>query len=1021
MKTPTIKWFRLVTILFAAGILFGVGFLRLTIDTDVVGSLPQDDPVLSNAVYIFQHHPMHDQLFIDVTTSEENLDNLVKWGDRIETELISSGLFQRVGIKDLQGALPELVWHVIDDLPAMFSERQLEETVKPLLETEQIERHLAEIQARLLSMDGIGQARFISTDPLDLKNLVMARMAPLIPSGSVRIHREKLISSDGKHLLLIAKPATAGTDTAFARKLTALFRTIETKLAEECAGSGGCPVITPVGAYRAALDNEDIIRQDVGKALTLSTIGVALLLLLAFPRPLIGLMSLLPAVAGTMTALFVYSLVYRSISIIVLGFGGAIISITVDQGIAYLLFIDRPCPTKGKDASREIWAVGLVAVLTTVVAFLTLLLSGFPIFAELGLFTALGLSFSFLFVHTLFPLVFPEMPPAMAPKKTLQRIVNWMCASGKPGAVLAFIFGVVMLFFARPVFNADIHNMNTVSKDTLAAEKMMTDVWGNVFENRKVFLMFEGDGMEDLQRKGDRLLEMLDQDLDRGVLSTAFTPSMLFPGEKRRRENRAAWKAFWNQTRIADLKTAMARPAADLGFTPDAFDPFFNTIEKGGRMGTPEIPKPLWEMLGILKNPEGSKIIQFASLTTAEEYVPETFQERYSKTARIFDQAFFAQRLGRLLSTTFGKMFLIISISVVIQLLLMFFDLTLTAIALAPIVFAFSCTLGTLHLLGRPLDIPGLMLAIIILGMGIDYSLFYIRSYQRYQYEAHPSFSLIKMAVFMAAASTLIGFGVLCIAEHSLLQSVGIVSLLGIGYSLIGAFVLLPPILQYYFRNREGSFDTNEAPAVFARRQYRLMETYPRLFARFKLQTDPMFAELPQLLQAEQDVRTIIDIGCGFGIPAVWCLAAFRQARIFGLEPDDERVRVASRAVGDRGVIVSGRAPDVPEPPEPADFALMLDMVHYLTDEELALVLRRLHSRLKKSGRLYMRATISPEKKYSLLWWVEHIRLQLLGMPANYRTIDELTRLMERQGFSVERTQFSGNNGDLVWFIGGAT
>ena len=77
--------------------------------------------------------------------------------------------------------------------------------------------------------------------------------------------------------------------------------------------------LTPVGAYRAALDNEVIVRGDVQKAIFFSTLGIALLLLLAFPRPLIGLLSLLPAVVGTVAAFFVFALLRPSISVMVSG------------------------------------------------------------------------------------------------------------------------------------------------------------------------------------------------------------------------------------------------------------------------------------------------------------------------------------------------------------------------------------------------------------------------------------------------------------------------------------------------------------------------------------------------------------------------------------------------------------------------------------------------------------------------------------------------------------------------------
>ena len=82
------------------------------------------------------------------------------------------------------------------------------------------------------------------------------------------------------------------------------------------------------------------------------------------------------------------------------------------------------------------------------------------------------------------------------------------------------------------------------------------------------------------------------------------------------------------------------------------------------------------------------------------------------------------------------------------------------------------------------------------------------------------------------------------------------------------------------------------------------------MFVRFKLQFDPMFKELPRMLADCKNVTTIIDIGCGYGVPACWCLEYFDQAMVYGIDPDPERVRVAAIATGDRGTITVGWAPE---------------------------------------------------------------------------------------------------------------
>ena len=198
--------------------------------------------------------------------------------------------------------------------------------------------------------------------------------------------------------------------------------------------------------------------------------------------------------------------------------------------------------------------------------------------------------------------------------------------------------------------------------------------------------------------------------------------------------------------------------------------------------------------------------------------------------------------------------------------MLFFLDVPLTLISLTPVVFAMVCTLGTMKLIGHKLDIPALMLAIIVLGMGIDYALFLVRSYQRYGRADHPSFTLIRSAVVMTSASTLIGFGVLAFAHHSLLQSAGLTSVLGIGFSVLGAFLLLPPLLKRRFESPRQPKTAKQDLRSRLLGRYRTMEPYARLFARFKLDLDPLFRELPEMARFERPPKILIDIGSGWGV-----------------------------------------------------------------------------------------------------------------------------------------------------------
>ncbi len=1008
----------LVFILLLVTGLFAIGISRMGIDTDIVTSLPNNDRVISDAKYLIMNNPIQDQLVIDISLSKTDPDILVEGGLFIEGELRKSGLFKSVGINEARGLFPELLNHIISNLPVMFTEQELNEKVGPLLEPRQIRKKLEHDLSALLGMEGIGQAETVSKDPLDLRYIAMARLTQLAPSRNAKIYRGQILSKDGGHLLIMARPKSSGTDTTFSRMATGLIKNITGTLNRKYAPKGHIFSVNPVGAYRAALDNEQMAKRDSQRAILFSTLGIALLLLLAFPRPLIGLLSFLPAIVGTLIAFFVYSLMHQTISILTLGFGGAIISITVDHGIAYLLFLDRPHETFGRQAAREVRAVGLLATLTTVGAFSVLSISGFPILAQIGQFAALGIAFSFVFVHTVSPFVLPVMPPARRQKRLpVQTVVNRLAlAGGKKKVYAALALTLFMVCFAKPEFHVDLKAMNTITEETKAAEALVTSVWGNVFT--KIYLALEGESIEDLRKNGDTLAGFLEKEVAAGTLSSVFIPSMIFPGEERGKENFRAWKAFWNRGRVAEFRKSMDKASSDIGFAPNAFAPFYSTINTQNHE-TKDIPEAFFTLFGIARSRDGSGWVQFSTLTPGANYDGEVFYANYGAKgiAKIFDPNLFSERLGRYLSSTFQKMALIIGLSAVILLLLFFMDIKLTLITLLPIIFSLICTLGTLKLIGHPLDIPGLMLSIVVIGMGIDYSIFFVRSYQRYVHENNESLGLIRLTVFMAGASTIIGFGALSFADHSMLKSAGLTSLLGICYSLIGAFTILPPILKTLFIPDQFSarttIGTEKNPADVVKK-YRHFEASPRLSARFRASFDPMFVELQRFLETPE---IIMDIGSGYGVPVVWILELFPEARVFGIEPDYEKTRISNRVIGDRGSIIQGRAPDLPAVPDPADAALMIDVIQYLTDDQLKLILGRLSRQLSGEGILVIRARAHFEKGIGLPGLIENIRSRIFGTKLHYRSVLEIrTRLIEA-GFEIQAVEPSGRGRTKTWFL----
>jgi len=997
---------------------FLIGLHRLRIDSNILHALPQKDEVTREATGILQVHPALDRVVIDLSLEDGGSDKdvLVRAAGIVTKGLDESGLFSRIGFGRMVEAMPQVVGNVTETLPAQFSKHELESMQQTRFSSEGVHALIADASSQLAGLEGIGQADMLVKDPLGLRYAVLERFGQAALGQGAQVYRNHLFSRDGKHLLILAEPAHAALDTAFSREVTAVLEGVTATLETEFGGSVSLRV---AGSFRSALDNELTVRRDATLAAVLTSIGIALLLLVGFRRPWVGLLAFVPAAAGGMLAVFTYSLLEREISSLALGFGGLLLAISVDHSIAYLLCLDRSHTTRAREASRDVWSVGLFAVLTTVGAFSLLWLVGFPLLKQVGLFAALGIGFSFLFVHTVLPLLVPGLKGAdRHPLLDVQGLLRKITENrGWAVAGVAVSLCLIAVPLARPRFAVDLQSMNAVSSETLEAEKVIGDVWGDV--TKYIYVLLQAESIEALQAKSDGLAALVEDDLRSGRLRSGFVPSMVFPGPKRAGENLEAWREFWTPQRRARIVQALRQHGVEQGFVRDAFDPFLRQLEDP-QVGAPGIPEELFGFLGISKRRGGDGYVLLVTAVPGSTYDAELFRERIHRIgATFFDPLYFADHLSDVLGKAFLRMLLIVVVGVTVVLVFLFLEWRLVFLTLTPLLFSLVCTLATLNLMGRPLDISCLMLSIVVFGLGVDYGIFFVRSQQRFIQEDPLAMAPFRTAVVLAAGSTMVGMLVLAFSRHPVLSSAGTISFLGIGYCLIGAFCVLPPALSRLFRARPVP-SKNVAPGSTehrrrVRKHYALLEPHPRLFARFKMKLDPMFPRLAEFVPSQ---GTLLDVGCGYAVPAVWLLVLHPGLRIVGMEPDPERVRVARRVLGNRGQVLAGRAEELSPETGPVEGALFLDVAHHLGDEELKRVLQTVRDMLPEHGRLTTRATVVTSGGDPWGRRLERLRLWFSGKTPVFRTVEQMASIVSAAGFKIEVIEPTAPGREETWFIG---
>jgi len=95
----------------------------------------------------------------------------------------------------------------------------------------------------------------------------------------------------------------------------------------------------------------------------------------------------------------------------------------------------------------------------------------------------------------------------------------------------------------------------------------------------------------------------------------------------------------------------------------------------------------------------------------------------------------------------------------------------------------------------------------------------------------------------------------------------------------------------------------------------------------------------------------------------------------------------------------------------------MLDMIHYLNDEDLMLTLSRVREQLNKDGRLLIRVTIPTKETVPWFRWIETTRLKINQMESYYRPADEIQKIILQSGYNLHMMKPSGPDREETWFL----
>lgn len=498
-------------------------------------------------------------------------------------------------------------------------------------------------------------------------------------------------------------------------------------------------------------------KRDISTLGVATVLGVILLIIAVFRslRPL--LLSVLSITIGALAGTTVTLLLFGELHMMTLVMSMSIIGISADYTLYYLT--ERM--VHGGESSpwqslAKVRNTLLLALLTTVAAYLIMMLAPFPGIRQMAVFAATGLSASCLTVIFWHPWLCRNMPVRQAPALAL--LLRWLAAwrrnktliYGLPAALtLVSLAGVSTLRI-----NDDISQLQALPQHLLTQEKRITQLTGQSVD-QKWFVVY-GDTAEETLTRMEAFAPRLDSARKEGLLENYRT--LPLNSMQRQKQDLALLNA------AAPTVTHQLSKAGIQALTPD-LRPMPVTVPDWLASPVSEGWRLMWLTLpdgksGVLIPVEGVKD-SAALQALAKQQAGVAWVDRKQS----FDSLFALYRT--VLTVLLGVALIAIATGAMLRM-----GWRKGLISLLPSLLSLGCGLAALSFSGHSVNLFSLLALVLVLGIGINYTLFFSNP------RGTPLTSLL--AITLAMMTTLLTLGMLVFSNTQAISSFGIVLVCGI-------------------------------------------------------------------------------------------------------------------------------------------------------------------------------------------------------------------------------------------------
>jgi predicted exporter len=793
MTPPSLKhpgrWIWLLLLIPVVG-----GVVRLRFDVEVFDLLPADLPVVKGLKLYQEYFANARQLIITVQASDgsqaEVTARQLAEALRVRHDLVSSATWEPPWLEQ-PGGMAEFLGYVwFNQVPSVFGQWTNRLQPQPLLAVMTAAR---EELATSLSPSELGR---LSYDPVGFTQLPEE-----MPGANISLSQGQNLfaSPDGRFRLIFVQ---ANAELRSYRECQQWLDAVRSVAARAIITGGASVSLGYTGRPAFVAEAAGGMEHDMTYSVGGTAAIIAVLFWLAHRRvkPMLWLLVLLGIILGCTLALG--GLIFGIINVVSVGFAAILLGLAVDYAVVHYQEALADPHLSIAQVRHAIAPAIFWAATTTIVAFLMLNLGGLPGLGQLGTLVGLGVGLAaFIMIFEFLPPLFPNRNEPFVPDEgRYVQQPNSLPAKHSPSRWLfvATVFVVcgpaIVLFWAGlpsvdPTANA-LRPRHSPAYTALAeVQKIMSQ------KREPLWVVVAGQTDRQVVDRLRTIQPVLDRAVSNGVLGGVTLPVSLWPNEGNQAANRetaaklgqmlpvvrqTATAAGFTETSLALAKGVLASwqaaSAASATFWPTNSVSRWILERFTARTSTNNFA------LGLIQPSSSAKPQALAQLQGELNAAQVTLSGW-----ELLGYAIFSRVTANLWKVLVPMVLLVLA-----SLFLAFRRPTEILLSLAILFLSGLCLLAIMRGLHWSWNLLNLMAVPLILGTGVDYSIFMQSALRRHGGDPVKAHAAVGRALLLCGGTAIAGFGSLAWSSNAGMASLGRVCAIGIGLNMLLSVFLLP-------------------------------------------------------------------------------------------------------------------------------------------------------------------------------------------------------------------------------------